>query len=106
MKMRMQTKRFILLTLLPVLLLLGSVPRAAAQKGPGSVTCQVSDAAGPLPGVVVRVKGQDGGAVTDLDGKAVVGGVSGPVTLVVSILGYATQELSATPGQVLGIVLK
>ncbi|MBQ5401405.1 MAG: TonB-dependent receptor plug domain-containing protein, partial [Bacteroidales bacterium] len=83
----------------------GLSPTASAQNA-GSVSCTVSDNSGPLPGAVVRVKGSDNAAVTDLDGKATLSGIKSAVTLVVNLMGYLDRELEATPGQSLEILMQ
>ena len=89
-----------------MLLLLAAAPGVVAQAQTKAVTCVVSDSSGPLPGVVVRIKGTDSASVTDIDGKAVIQGIKAPVTLVASILGYKTEEVQAAPGQVVQVSLK
>ena len=83
----------------------GSGPAARAQSA-GSVTCTVSDSAGPLPGAVVRIKGSDNAAVTDLDGKATLTGIKSAVTLVVNMMGYLDREVEAAPGRDLRIIME
>ena len=59
---------------------------------------------GPLIGATVRVKGTSNGVVTDLDGKFVIE-ASSNATLVVSYVGYVTQEISIGAKSNLGISL-
>ncbi|WP_428329391.1 TonB-dependent receptor [Mucilaginibacter sp.] len=54
----------------------------------------VSDDKGPLPGVSVKVKNTQLGAVTDVNGKYVIAQVEGNATLVFSFIGYNTQEIA------------
>ena len=49
---------------------------------------------GPLVGVSILVKGTKHGFISDVDGKFSVSGVTFPVTLVVSYVGYADQEIT------------
>ena len=59
-----------------------------------TVTGTVTDGTGePLIGVSVQVKGTSTGAITDLDGKFSIPNVSSGSTLVVSYIGYSTQEI-------------
>ena len=59
-----------------------------------TVTGTVTDGTGePLIGVSVQVKGTSTGAITDLDGKFSISGVNSGSTLVVSYIGYSTQEI-------------
>ena len=68
------------------------------------ITGRVSDSMGPLIGATVRVKGTSNGVVTDLDGKFVIE-ASSNATLVVSYVGYVTQEISIGAKSNLGILL-
>ena len=59
-----------------------------------TVTGTVVDGTGePLIGVSVLVKGTTAGAITDFDGKFSIPNVKAESTLVVSYIGYATQEI-------------
>ena len=59
-----------------------------------TVTGTVVDGTGePLIGVSVQVKGTSTGAITDLDGRFSIPNVSAGSTLVVSYIGYSTQEI-------------
>ena len=77
----------------------------SAQPESRDINCVVLDTSGPFPGAVVRVKGTDHASMTDLDGKAVIRGVSAPVTLVVSMMGFKTEEVAASPGQTVQVTL-
>ena len=58
------------------------------------MTGTVVDGTGePLIGVSVLVKGTTAGAITDFDGKFSIPNVKAGSTLVVSYIGYATQEI-------------
>lgn len=60
-----------------------------------SVSGLVKDAAGePMIGVNVLVKGTTNGTITDFDGKFALTNVPDKATLVVSYIGYVTQEVS------------
>ncbi|MBS9523992.1 SusC/RagA family TonB-linked outer membrane protein [Litoribacter alkaliphilus] len=48
----------------------------------------------PLPGVAIQVKGTSRGTVTDMDGKFSLDLQGGETTLVVSFIGFTTQEVS------------
>ena len=58
---------------------------------------QVKDAVSgePMIGVSVRVKGTGSGTITDFDGKFTLN-VSNKATLVISYIGYTTQEIAAS----------
>ena len=47
----------------------------------------------PLIGATIRVKNSTGGTVTDLDGNFTLTVPDGPVTLVISSISYATEEI-------------
>lgn len=74
-----------------------AAPVAAAQQAAAAtVTGEVLDSTGePLIGASVTVKGQTGGAVTDIDGKFSIKAPMG-ATLVVSYVGYKPQEVKVT----------
>lgn len=67
-------------------------PASEFQDG-STVTAIVSDAVAPIPGASVMVKGTSNGAVTDLDGRAVLSNVPADAILVVSFMGYITVEV-------------
>ena len=65
---------------------------------------QVVDQNGePLIGVTVKVKGQQGGAVTDFDGNFQLD-VSSSATLVISYVGYKDKEVTVNGRAVLGSI--
>jgi len=72
----------------------------------GNVIFRVRDAQGELPGAVVRVKGTDNAAVTDLSGKAELHRIDAKVTVVVSLLGYSSEEIEVVPGASISVELK
>lgn len=57
------------------------------------VTVKVNDKTGPIIGANVLVKGTSTGSITDIDGNAVINGVPQGATLVISYIGYLTQEV-------------
>ena len=57
----------------------------------------------PLPGATVAVKGTQTGVITSVNGNFTVNVAEGTV-LVVSYVGYATQEVSATEGIVVRLI--
>ena len=65
---------------------------AIVQQG-RNVTCVVEDASGPVTGANVMVKGTTNGTITDMDGKAVLQNVPRNATLIISFVGYITQEV-------------
>jgi TonB-linked SusC/RagA family outer membrane protein len=65
----------------------------------------VSDVSGPIPGVNILIKGTAIGAVTDFDGVFEISLSSGDV-LVISYIGYQTQEIEYTGQETIDVVLK
>lgn len=63
-----------------------------AQSISGTVTEAESGA--PLPGATVLIKGTNNGTTTNFDGNFQLAGVSGDVILVISYIGFETQELA------------
>jgi len=59
----------------------------------------------PLPGATITVKGTKDGVVTDFDGNFTIDTASAGNTLVVSYLGYLTQEVTAKEGILVQLVL-
>src|SRR5690606_12521248 len=58
----------------------------------------VEGEADPVPGISVLVKGTPRGTVTDLEGSFRINAAPGE-TLVISYIGYETQEITLSPGQ-------
>lgn len=63
------------------------------------VTVKVSDDLGEIVGANVVVKGTTIGAITDMSGNAVIDGVPNNAVLVVSYVGYVTQEITLANNQ-------
>ena len=59
----------------------------------------------PLIGVTILLKGSANGTVTDIDGNFSIKASKGE-TLVVSYIGYKTQEVQAVAGKVINVMLK
>lgn len=89
-----------------VFLLLGFGSFSALAQG-NSVTGKVisSDGMG-IPGANVKQKGTKNGVMTDFDGGYTIKLLPGTKTLVVSYIGYVTQEVSVGNKSVLNVVLK
>ena len=84
---------------------LGGMPHVSAEV-PGclwamqqtaKITGVVSDAEGPIIGASVVEKGTSNGTITDLDGRFSLDVKPGTI-LVISYVGYASQEVKATTG--------
>ncbi|AQG81269.1 SusC/RagA family TonB-linked outer membrane protein [Spirosoma montaniterrae] len=83
---------FSFLTMLVMVLLLGSQNAWAQGR---TVTGTVTDPTGSgLPGVSVQIKGTQRGTNTDADGKYSLANVPDNATLVLSFIGYTTQEVA------------
>lgn len=72
------------------------------------ITGTVTDAkdGSTLPGVSVKVKGTDQGAVTDMDGKYSVKVPQGSKALIFSFIGYADQEIVIGASNVVNATMK
>ena len=69
------------------------------QQNGSTVTVQVNDALGEVIGANVIVKGTTIGGITDMMGQVVIQNVPNGATLVISYIGYVTQEIVLEPGQ-------
>ena len=68
------------------------------------VTGQVADSQGPVIGATIMEKGTSNGAVTDLDGNFTID-VKPGATLVVSYIGYKTQEIAVGNQSTLSVMM-
>ena len=59
-----------------------------------TVTGKVSDESGPLPGASIVVKGTSNGVDSDFDGNFTLNDVSSDAVLVISFIGYVSQEIN------------
>ena len=84
-------KKFLLLILASVSMLAFPAWLGAQNK---SVKVNVTDSYGPVAGASVLVKGTTNGDVTDLDGNATIVNVDESSVLVISFIGYATEEVT------------
>ena len=73
--------------------LIPSVGISGVQQQGRRVTCVISDKGGPIIGANVLVKGTTIGNISDMDGKVILDGVPNNAILVVSYIGYVTQEI-------------
>jgi TonB-linked SusC/RagA family outer membrane protein len=71
-----------------------------------TVAGTVSDAAGAVMGASVSVKGTSNGTVTDSDGRFTLRNVASGSTIVVSFLGYKSQEIKYTGQTSLAVTLE
>lgn len=72
----------------------------------GVISGIVSDSNGPVIGAVVMVKGTQNGVSTGLDGDYTLTGLKKGDIIVVSILGYTTQEIPYTGQMSLNVTLQ
>ena len=92
--------------MLALVLMIGTVVIANAQNRSISGTVLDASLGDPVPGATVLVKGTTRGAATDLDGKFTLQLQPGDQILVVSFVGYLTQEVEIGNQSVLTINLK
>ena len=97
MKCTSEVRRALVWLILMCLLPLGALAQQITVKG------SVSDGRDPIIGATVKVKGAQGGAITDYDGNFTIQ-VNQGQTLVFSYVGYQTKEVKATKTQ-LNVVL-
>lgn len=65
----------------------------------------INDAAGPVIGATVMVKGSTNGTVTDFDGNFVLSNVKKGDVILISYIGYTTQEIKYTGQNALNVKL-
>ncbi len=70
-----------------------------------SVTGIISDGTNPLPGASIVEKGTSNGVTTDFDGKYKIQNLSENAILVVTYIGFLTQEIPVAGKEVVNIVL-
>jgi len=70
------------------------------------VSGTVTDASGPLPGASVVVQGTTNGTQTDFDGNYSLSNVGSDAVLVISYIGYKTQEVAVNGRSTINIVLE
>lgn len=74
----------------------------------GTITGTVTEAStgNPLPGANIIVKGTSNGAISDFDGNFSISVNAFPATLVVSSVGYTTQEVNVESAQNISVALQ
>ena len=98
-----QKAAFSLVAMLTMILLLGNSVAWAQGR---TVTGKVSDPSGAsLPGVSVQIKGTQRGTNTDADGKYSLANVPDNATLVLSFIGYTSQEVAVGNRSILDVKL-
>ena len=96
-------KKFLLLILASVSMLAFPAWLGAQNK---SVKVNVTDSYGPVAGASVLVKGTTNGDVTDLDGNATIVNVDESSVLVISFIGYGTEEVTVGNRSSVNVTLK
>ncbi len=76
------------------------------QTGGGTVSGIVTDEQGPVIGAAVMIKDSQGGVTTGMNGEFTLSGLDLNDVIVVSILGYETQEIPYTGQSVVNVRLK
>jgi hypothetical protein len=64
------------------------------------------DSKTPLPGVAIRIKGQSSGAITDASGHFTIDVPETGAVLVISYIGYQSQEVKVTAGSTITVALR
>ena len=80
--------------------------RVVAQETPVTGVILDDKNGAPIIGASVLVKGTSVGTVSDLDGNFKIVPPAGKKVLVISSIGYKTQEVQAKPGQILKVTLE
>lgn len=93
------------ITLLKRLLLFGAFLCFAAVSAQ-TVSGTVTDSSGPLPGASIVVKGTTNGTQTDFDGNYSLDDVDNSATLVISYIGFATQEIAVNGQTTINVTLE
>jgi hypothetical protein len=106
MKKRVSKKLLLVMCFITGLLLFEQIIYAAEgtqQNIP--VTINITDANGPLIGATVSIKGTTQGQLSDAKGVVKFNAVSPDATVVVSFIGYATQEIALGGRTSINVVL-
>lgn len=90
------------LTVSPQMLIASSASSVQAVQQSKKITGSVTDAMGPLIGATIQEKGTSNGTVTDMDGNFSLN-VKPGATLVVTYVGFTTQEIPVTNQSTLNI---
>jgi len=93
------------ITLLKSLMLVGAILSFGLVKAQ-DVSGTVSDANGPLPGASIVVQGTTNGTQTDFDGNYSLSNIGSNAVLVVSYIGYKSQEVAVNGRSTINIVLE
>lgn len=95
----------LLLSIASPIPVLGYTESFSIQQDERSVTCLVMDNKEPVIGANVLVKGTTIGGITDINGRVALANIDPNAVLVVSYMGYTTQEVPVNGKNSLTIVL-
>jgi TonB-linked SusC/RagA family outer membrane protein len=100
-------KKLFVVSFVASLLLVGPSLQAASDEIQqiGPVTITVTDEEGPLAGATVAIKGSTQGELSDVDGVVKFDRIAPDATLVISFVGYATQEVPVDGRTSISVVL-
>ena len=71
----------------------------SVQQDGRQINCHIVDKSGPIVGATVVVKGTTIGNISDMDGRAIIENAPANAILVVSYIGYVTQEVTLKSNQ-------
>jgi TonB-linked SusC/RagA family outer membrane protein len=85
----------------------GTPVSSATEDQQNAITGTITDAATkePMPGVNIQVKGTTVGAITDMNGKFSIPSVDRNATLIISFIGFVTQEIPLGGKLVINVAL-
>ncbi|MBT8272623.1 MAG: TonB-dependent receptor plug domain-containing protein, partial [Bacteroidia bacterium] len=89
-----------------LILILLLFPAAISAQGLITGTVTQADTGDPLPGANIIVKGTSTGTTSDFDGNFTLNVDSFPVTIVISSVGFTTQEISVDSAQSINVALQ
>ena len=89
-----------------LLLILIFIPGVILAQGTISGTVTEADTNQPLPGANVIIKGTSTGTTSDFDGNYQLNVNSFPVTIVISSVGFTTQEIEVSGPQTINVALQ
>ena len=75
------------------------------QQSGKTITGVVQDAFGPITGANVIIKGTTNGSMTDMDGKFTIEDVPANATIIISYIGYVTQEIAVGNQTIFSVTL-
>ncbi len=100
------SKNNLITIVLLLLLIMGPVAQSYAQARPIGGQVTASDTKETLPGATILVKGTTKGTSTDIDGKFTLNVAAEDAVLVISFIGYETQEITIGSQSIFTIALE